>query len=163
MSQHLDNTSSCGRAAKKTKRYPSDVTDEEWEQIAPLIPKPGRRGRLLMVNLTPADISDSAEAQAILDGIRKRRLSVKHLFADGSYDRLKLMEKATYLDFVVKISADPTTRRAPKSCPPLGCRAHLRLDDAVAEARARLREAHRRLSCHDLVAMGNIIRRNAHP
>ena len=29
-------------------------------------------GRLLMVNLTPADISDSAGAQAILDAIRKR-------------------------------------------------------------------------------------------
>lgn len=28
------------RIAKKTKRYPSDLTDEEWEQIAP---KPGRR------------------------------------------------------------------------------------------------------------------------
>ena len=24
--------------AKKTKRYPSDLTDEEWEVIAPLIP-----------------------------------------------------------------------------------------------------------------------------
>ena len=31
--------------AKKTKRYPSDLTDEEWERIAPLMPKPGRRGR----------------------------------------------------------------------------------------------------------------------
>jgi transposase len=31
--------------AKKTKRYPSDLTDEEWDQIAPLMPKPGRRGR----------------------------------------------------------------------------------------------------------------------
>jgi transposase len=31
--------------AKKTKRYPSDLTDEEWVQIAPLMPKPGRRGR----------------------------------------------------------------------------------------------------------------------
>ena len=31
--------------AKKTKRYPSDVTEEEWERIAPLMPKPGRRGR----------------------------------------------------------------------------------------------------------------------
>src|ERR1700719_3478189 len=29
---------------RKTKRYPSDLTDEEWEQIAPLMPKPGRRG-----------------------------------------------------------------------------------------------------------------------
>src|SRR4029453_911850 len=57
-------------------------------------------GRLLMVNLTPADISDSAGAQAILDGIRKRWPWVKHLFADSAYDRLKLMDKAAYLDFV---------------------------------------------------------------
>ena len=60
-------------------------------------------GRLLMVNLTTADISDSAGAQTILDGIRKRWPWVKHLFADGAYDRLKLMEKASYLDFVVEI------------------------------------------------------------
>ena len=33
------------KIAKKTKRYPSDLTDEEWERIAPLMPKPGRRGR----------------------------------------------------------------------------------------------------------------------
>jgi transposase len=198
--------------AKKTKRYPSDVTDEEWEQIALLMPKPGRRGRprevdfrevdfrevinavrylvrsgcgwrmlpvhfgawqtvyawfrelarrflfqtihdvalmldreragrkaspsaavierqsvkaldaktrgydankkivgrkrhiavdtdgrVLMVDLTTADISDSAGARAILDGIRKRWPWVKHLFADGAYDRLKLMDKAAYL------------------------------------------------------------------
>lgn len=187
-----------GRISKierKTKRYPSDLTDEEWERIAPLMPRPGRRGRprevdfrevinavrylvrsgcgwrmlpihfgawqtvygwfrelarrflfqtihdielmldrerqgreqspsaavidsqsvkapsaekrgfdaakkivgrkrhiavdtdgrLLMVNLTPGDISDSAGAQSILDGIRKRWPWVKHLFADGAY------------------------------------------------------------------------------
>jgi|SRR4051794_3217385 transposase len=33
------------KIAKKTKRYPSDLTDEEWDRIAPLMPKPGRRGR----------------------------------------------------------------------------------------------------------------------
>ena len=33
------------KIAKKTKRYPSDLTDEEWGEIAPLMPKPGRRGR----------------------------------------------------------------------------------------------------------------------
>lgn len=60
-------------------------------------------GRLLMVNLTTADISDSAGAQAILDAIRKRWPWVKHLFADAAYDRLKLMDKAAYLDFVVEI------------------------------------------------------------
>ena len=56
-----------------------------------------------MVNLTPADISDSAGAQTILDGIRKRWPWVKHLFADGAYDRLKLMDKAAFLDFTVEI------------------------------------------------------------
>src|ERR1700729_3346208 len=34
-----------GKIAKKTKRYASDLTDEEWAEIAPLMPKPGRRGR----------------------------------------------------------------------------------------------------------------------
>jgi transposase len=33
------------RIAKKTKRYPSDLTDEEWLRIALLMPKPRRRGR----------------------------------------------------------------------------------------------------------------------
>lgn len=202
------------KIAKKTRRYPSDLTDGEWERIAPLMPGPGRRGRprevdfrevvnavrylvrsgcgwrmlpihfgpwqtvygwfrelarrflfqtihdvtlmldreragreasptagvidsqsvkapapgaqrghdagkkivrrkrhiavdtdgrLLMVKLTPADISDSAGAQAILDSIRKRWPWVKHLFADAAYDRLKLMDKAAYLDFVIEI------------------------------------------------------------
>lgn len=201
------------RIARKTKRYPSDLTDEEWERMAPLMPSPGRRGRprevefrevinavrylvrlgggrrmlpihfghwrtvygwfrelarrflfqtipdvelmldreragrdasptgavidsqtikapqaeargydagkkivgrkrhiavdtdgrLLMVNLTTADISDSAGAQMILDAIRKRWPWVKHLFADAADDRLKLMDKAADLDFVVEI------------------------------------------------------------
>lgn len=33
------------KIARKTKRYPSDPTDEEWDRIAPLMPKPARRGR----------------------------------------------------------------------------------------------------------------------
>src|SRR5688572_32121099 len=31
--------------AKKTKRYPSDLTDEEWERIAPFLPQPAKKGR----------------------------------------------------------------------------------------------------------------------
>ena len=200
--------------ARKTKRYPSDLTDEEWERIAPLMPKSAKRGRrrstdfreiinavrylvrsgcgwrmppihfgpwvtvywwfrrlarrflfqtihdlelmldreeagreaspsagvidsqtvkapapgakrsfdggkkivgrkrhiavetdgrLLMVNITPADISDSAGAQTILDGVRKRWPRVKHLFADGAYDRLQLMDKAAYKNFTIQI------------------------------------------------------------
>lgn len=60
-------------------------------------------GRLLMVNLTPADISDSAGAQMILDGVRKRWPWLKHLFADGAYDRTQLMDKAVLRDFVIEI------------------------------------------------------------
>ena len=198
---------------KKTKRYPSDLTDEEWEQVVPFLPRPAKKGRkpevdlrevlnairylarsgggwrmlpkdfppwqtvywwfrrfvrlflfrtihdvaamidrersgraasptggvidsqsvkapaarkrgydankkivgrkrhiavdtdgrLLMVNLTTADISDSAGAQAVLDGIRKRWPWIKHLFADGAYDRRKLMDKAAFNDFVIEI------------------------------------------------------------
>jgi putative transposase len=60
-------------------------------------------GRLLMVNLTTPDISDSAGAQAILDAVRKRWPWLKHLFADGAYERTKLLDKAVFRDFVLKI------------------------------------------------------------
>jgi transposase len=60
-------------------------------------------GRLLMVNLTTAYISDSAGAQTIVATVRKRWLWPKHLFADGAYDRTRLMDAATYQDFVLEI------------------------------------------------------------
>ena len=60
-------------------------------------------GRLLMVNLTTADVSDSVGAQTILTAIRKRWPWLKHLFADAGYDRTKLMDKAAFLNFVVEI------------------------------------------------------------
>ena len=31
--------------ARKTKRYPTDLTDEEWQRIQSLLPKVPRRGR----------------------------------------------------------------------------------------------------------------------
>ncbi len=60
-------------------------------------------GRLLMVNLTAADISDSAGAQAIIAAVRKRWPWLKHPFAEGAYDRTRLMDAATYQDFVLEI------------------------------------------------------------
>src|SRR3954454_15120885 len=200
--------------ARKTKRYPSDLTDEEWERIEPLLPPPSRRGRkpsvdsrevlnairymarsaggwrmlpvhfgpwqtvywwfrrfvrrllfrtihdialmldrervgreaspsggvldsqsvkapaapggggydaakkvkgrkrhiavdtdgrLLMVNLTPADVQDAEGAEAIIKAVRQRWPWLKHLFADGAYDRGKLMSAAAYHDFVIEI------------------------------------------------------------
>ena len=90
-------------------------------------------GRLLMVNLTPADISDSAGAQMILDGVRKRWPWLKHLFADGAYDRTQLMDKAAFRDFTIQIikRSDAAGRSHPAS---MGRRAHVRLDDPAGVA-----------------------------
>ena len=60
-------------------------------------------GRLLMVNLTTANISDSAGAQVVIDALRKRWPWIKHLFADGAYDRRQMLDKVALLDFVVEI------------------------------------------------------------
>jgi transposase len=36
---------------RTTKRYPTDLADEEWQRVAPLLPKPAERGRKPEVNL----------------------------------------------------------------------------------------------------------------
>lgn len=60
-------------------------------------------GRLLMVRMTPADLADSTGALAVLEALKHRWPWVKHLFADGAYDRRTLLDKATFLDFVVEV------------------------------------------------------------
>ena len=60
-------------------------------------------GRLLMVNLTAADVQDAAGAEPIVKAIRKRWPWLKHLFADGAYNRGKLMSTAVYQAFVVEV------------------------------------------------------------
>jgi putative transposase len=36
---------------KKTRRYPTDRTDEEWSQVEPLLPKPAKTGRRQEIEL----------------------------------------------------------------------------------------------------------------
>jgi transposase len=60
-------------------------------------------GRLLLVNLTPADVQDAAGAEEIVKAVRRRWPWLKHLFADGAYDRGKLMSAAAYRDFVIEV------------------------------------------------------------
>ena len=67
----------------------------------------GTDGRLLVMNLTLADIADSAGAQMVLDGLIKRWPWVKHLFGDAAYDRMQLMDKAAFLDFTVEVVRRP--------------------------------------------------------
>ena len=60
-------------------------------------------GRLLMVNLTTADVQDAAGAEEIVRAVRKRWPWLKHLFADGAYDRGRLASLAAYKDFTLEI------------------------------------------------------------
>ncbi len=68
----------------------------------------------------------------ILEALRKRRPFVKHLFADGVYDRNKLMDKAAFLDFTVEV-----IRRCDQQegfsgfATTLGRRENIRMDDAM--------------------------------
>ena len=118
-----------------------------------------------MVKLTPADLSDSAGAQAILDAIRKRWPWVKHLFADGAYDQLKLMDKVAYLEFVLEIVR---RRDGTKGFEVLPRRWVVeRTFGWMIRWRRLVRDYERRIDVSKamiLVAMGgNLLRRNAHP
>lgn len=117
-----------------------------------------------MVNLTPADISDSAGAQAILDAIRKRWPWVKHLFADGAYDRLKLMDKAAYLEFVLEIVRRRDRIKGFEVLPKRWVVE--RTFGWMVRWRRLVRDYERRIDVSKamiLVAMGgNLLRRNAH-
>ena len=108
-------------------------------------------GRLLMVNLTTADISDSAGAQAILDAIRKRWPWLKHLFADGAYDRRQLLDKAAFLDFTIevvrRIEGETGFHVLPR---PWVVERSFRLADPISPPRPRLRAAPRRFRSDDL-------------
>ena len=56
-----------------------------------------------MVNLTTADVQDAAGAEQIVQALRKRWPWLKHLFADGAYDRRRLASVAAYKDFTLEI------------------------------------------------------------
>ena len=61
------------------------------------------QGRLLMVNLTTADIADSTGAQLVVEALHKRWPWLKHLFADGAYDRRQLLDKTEFFGFTMEI------------------------------------------------------------
>ena len=122
-------------------------------------------GRLLIVNLTTGDISDSAEAQTILDGIRRRWPWIKHFFADGAYDRLKLIDKASYLDFVVEVIRRSDQQQGFKVLPRRWVVE--RTFGWMIRWRRLVRDYEKRIDVSQamiLVAMGgNLLCRNAHP
>ncbi len=60
-------------------------------------------GRLLGVNLTPADVADSTGALAVLDALKQKWPGLKHLFGDAADDHRALRDKAACLDFTVEV------------------------------------------------------------
>lgn len=77
-------------------------------------------GRLLMVNLTRADLLDSASARMILEALRQRWHWVKQLFGGDAYDKRRLMHKAAFLEFTVavvrKLEGQQEFAPLPKKC-----------------------------------------------
>ena len=121
-------------------------------------------GRPLMLNLTPADVSDSAGAQLILDGVRKQWPWLTHLFADGAYARTKLLDKAVFRDFILEIVRRTDTEPGFKVLPrrwvverTFGWMTRWRR--LVRDSEARLDVSHAMIH----VAMGSLLlRRSAH-
>ena len=61
-------------------------------------------GRLLAINLTPANVADATGAQMVLDALKKCWPWVKHLSGDSTYDRRTLMDKATFIDLTIEVA-----------------------------------------------------------
>jgi len=51
---------------RKTKRYPTDLTDEDWERVTRLLPKPAKRGRKPEVDLR--EVLNAIRYMTRLDG-----------------------------------------------------------------------------------------------
>jgi transposase len=75
-------------------KYPTDLTDEQWQAIASLIPpaKPGGRpravdtlGLIWGLVVHAGDIQDRDGAKLVLQGVRGRLSRLKLIWTDGGY------------------------------------------------------------------------------
>ena len=90
---------------------------------------------------------------------------MKHLFADGAYDRLKLMDKAAFLNFVIEIIKRSDDQQGFQVLPRRWVVERtfgwmIRWRRLVRDYEKRIDVSHAMI----LVALGgNLLRRNAHP
>lgn len=73
---------------RKGSRYPSDLTDEEWSYVEPLIPPAKRGGRPREVDVREvltADIQDRDGGVLVLETLAGRFAFLRKPFADGGY------------------------------------------------------------------------------
>jgi putative transposase len=99
----------------------------------------------------------------ILDAIRKRWPWLKHLFADGAYDRGKLMDKAAFRDFTLeivrRIDAEPGFKLLPR-------RWVVERTFGWFRFRRLVRDYERRIDVSEAmiyVALGSVLLRRLHP
>ena len=120
-------------------------------------------GRLLMVNLMPANVSDSAGARTILNAIRRCWPWIRHPFVDGVHDRTRLMGKAVFLDFVIEVVRRPDNEPGFKVAP--RCRIIERGFARLTRRRRLVRDHEQRLDVsEDMIraALGCVLRRISH-
>ena len=89
---------------------------------------------------------------------------IKHLFADGAYDRLTLMDKAAYLRFVIEIIRRSEQQKGFQILPPCVVKRTfgwmMRWRRPVRDYEKRIEFSHAMIH----VAMGSLlVRRNPHP
>jgi len=53
---------------KKTRRYPTDLTDEEWSQVEGLLPKPRKTGRRRGVDLREVAFGEVPTLRVLVGG-----------------------------------------------------------------------------------------------
>lgn len=91
------------RHRRKTKRYPGDLTDEDWSRIQPLLPKPSKRGRKISVSdIKPALLAARSTARPSKRrtprsgyGANKKIVGRKRYIAVDTDGRLPMVNLAT--------------------------------------------------------------------
>ena len=146
-----------GRWSRATPRRSSTVSGEGASSGKAGGPTRPRRSSAASATSSSTPHHDRHVRQRKRSGDRRRHLQtptlaqgLKHLFADGAYGRTRLMDAATYRDFVLEIVRRAMPKPASRCCRGApGCQTHLRTDDAREAPRSQLRAAPRRLRGHD--------------
>jgi Putative transposase of IS4/5 family (DUF4096) len=84
--------------AFERRRYPTDLTDEEWERISPILPRPARRRRRPKVNL-----------REILNALRYLARAGCGWRGEGGYQSVSARHSGRHLKLAYTGPAEPGT------------------------------------------------------